>query len=177
MARDAVRDLGEHLGAMGIEWALFGAVAANRYRREVRLTGDVDLLLADHGGDLTALERTLAQAGWATRRATPDGSVLRLRHPRLGAADLVLAETEYQRVALGRARAEVVDTTGAVVRYLAPEDVILHKLIAARPRDLDDIENILDAAPELDEAYLTGWAEAWGVLDLWDRLRSATPTE
>lgn len=56
---------------------------------------------------------------------------------------------------------------------LSPEDVILHKLIAARPRDLDDIENILDAAPELDEAYLTGWAEAWNVLELWDRLRGA----
>ena len=158
---------------MGIEWALFEAVAANRYRREVRLTGDVDLLLADHGGELTALETALAQADWTTRRATPDGSVLRLRHPRLGAADLVLAETEYQRVALGRARAEVIDPTGEVVRYLAPEDVILHKLIAARPRDLDDIENILDAAPELDEAYLTGWAEAWGVLEPWNRLRGA----
>lgn len=170
MERDAVRDLGEHLGAMSIEWDLFGAVAANRYRREVRLTGDVDLLLADHGGDLAALERSLAEAAWTPRRATPDGSVLRLRHPRFGAADLVLAETEYQRVALGRARAEV-DTTGGVVRYLAPEDVIIHKLIAARPRDLDDIENILDAAPELDETYLEGWAEAWEVVELWRRLR------
>ncbi len=170
MERDAVRDLGEVLGALSIDWALFGAVAANRYRREVRLTGDVDLLLADHGGDLAVLERSLAQAGWATRRATPDGSMLRLRHPRFGAADLVVAETEYQRVALGRARAEV-DTTGGVVRFLAPEDVLLHKLIAARPRDLDDIENILDAQPELDETYLAEWADAWEVRELWDRLR------
>lgn len=76
-------------------------------------------------------------------------------------------------MALARARAEVVDATGGVVRYLAPEDVIVHKRIAARPRDLDDSENILDAAPELDEAVLTGWAEAWGVLELWDRLRGA----
>jgi hypothetical protein len=155
---------------MSIAWALFGAVAANRYRRDVRLTGDVDLLLADHGGDLAALERLLSQGGWTTRRGTPDGSVLRLRHARLGAADLVLAETEYQRVALERARAEV-DSTGIRVRYLAPEDVIVHKLIAGRPRDLDDIESILDAAPQLDEAYLTEWAEAWGVLELWQRLR------
>ena len=170
MERDAVRDLGEVLGALSIDWALFGAVAANRYRREVRLTGDIDLLLADHGGDLAVLERSLAQAGWKTRRATPDGSMLRLRHPRFGAADLVLAETEYQRVALGRARAEA-DTAGHPVRYLAPEDVILHKLIAGRPRDLDDIENILDAAPELDEDYLSGWAEAWDVVEPWQRLR------
>jgi hypothetical protein len=155
---------------MSIQWALFGAVAANRYRREVRLTGDVDLLLADHGENLAALERSLAATGWTTRRATPDGSVLRLRHPRFGAADLVLAETEYQRVALGRARAEI-DAEGGVVRYLAPEDVIIHKLIAARPRDLDDIENILDAAPELDAAYLEGWVEAWEVVELWHRLR------
>ncbi len=170
MERDAVRDLGEVLEALSIHWALFGAVAANRYRREVRLTGDVDLLLADHGEGLAVLERSLAKAGWATRHATPDGSMLRLRHPRFGAADLVLAETEYQRVALERARAEA-DTAGHLVRYLAPEDVILHKLIAGRPRDLDDIENILDAAPELDEGYLSGWVEAWEVVELWQRLR------
>jgi hypothetical protein len=171
--RDAVRDLGERLGSVSIVWALFGAVAANRYRREVRMTGDVDLLVADHGGDLATLERLLSQGGWTMRRGTPDGSVLRLRHPRLGAADLVLAETEYQRVALARARAEV-DSTGFRVRYLAPEDVILHKLIAARPRDLDDIENILEAAPVLDEVYLAGWAEAWGVLEHLRRLRGGT---
>jgi hypothetical protein len=168
--RDAVQDLGKRLDAMSIEWALFGAVAANRYRREVRLTGDVDLLLADHGNDLAALERSLVQGGWTTRRATPDGAVLRLRHPRLGAADLVLAETEYQRVALARARSEA-DAAGARVRYLAPEDVILHKLIAGRPRDLDDILNILDAAPTLDETYLEGWADAWDVRELWQRLK------
>ena len=139
----------------------------------MRLTGDVGLLLADHGGDLAALERSLAESAWTTRRATPDGSVLRLRHTRFGAADLILAETEYQRVALERARVEV-DSSGAVVRYLAPEDVIIHKLIAARPRDLDDVENILDAVPELDEAYLVGWAEAWGVTELWQRLRGAS---
>lgn len=172
MERDAVRELGERLAALSISWTLFGAVAANRYRREVRLTGDVDLLLADHGGDLAALERALGQGGWKTRRATPDGSVLRLRHARFGAADLVLAETEYQRVALERARAEV-DASGTLIRYLAPEDVIIHKLIAGRPRDIDDIENILDASPQLDEAYLTSWAEAWGTLELWHRLRGA----
>lgn len=59
------------------------------------------------------------------------------------------------------------------MRFLAPEDVILHKLIAGRPRDLDDIQNILDAAPTLDEAYLEGWAEAWDVLEPWHRLRRA----
>jgi hypothetical protein len=49
--------------------------------------------------------------------------------------------------------------------------VIVLKLIAGRAQDVADIEAILAAKPRLDEPYLEGWAEFWGVRDLWRRLR------
>jgi hypothetical protein len=149
-----------------------GALAANRYRATTRTTQDADLLLLDAGPGVEALERALAESGWAVRRASPDGAILRARHSTWGLADLIIAGTAYEREALARSRAE--DTGGsAEIRVLAVEDVILFKLIAARAQDVADVEAILAADPTLDEAYLESWARAWDVLDAWLRLRAA----
>lgn len=170
MEREAIAALGAILGRLGIAWVVMGAVAANRYRREVRLTGDVDLLLADHGPGLDVMERALRDADWSIQRGTPDGAILRLRHRTFGAADIVLAETDYQREAIQRARAESTGD-GVEVRLLRLEDVLVHKLIAGRPRDVADIEDILAGGLAFEEEYVERWAAYWDVLDLWHRLR------
>jgi hypothetical protein len=168
--RSALEALGRILERLGIRWVLAGALAANRYRVTTRLTQDVDLLLADHGPGLAALERELRSAGFELRHASPKGEVLRLRHPELGAADLIAAGTGYERQAIARARSESLPS-GVEVRVLAPEDVIVLKLVAGRAQDIADIEAILAARISLDEPYIERWAESWEVLDLWRRVR------
>lgn len=81
----------------------------------------------------------------------------------LSADDLrqLLVETEYQRLAHDR----------AIDGVLTVEDVIVHKLIAGRPRDLDDIESILAAGVEFDESYVVEHSTEWGVDDRWRALR------
>lgn len=171
MERSALEALGRLLDRLGIRWVLIGALAANRYRVTARLTQDVDLLLADAGPGHEHLARELAAEGWSVRRATPGGEILRLRHAELGAADLIVAATDYERHAMSRAREEHLGSLPA--RVLAPEDVIVLKLIAGRAQDLADIEAILAAKLLLDEGYLEQWAEFWGVRDLWRRVRGA----
>lgn len=168
MTPRAIESLGALFATLGIEWVLIGAVAANRYRVSPRLTADVDFLLDGARPDLVALEAALAAAGWSVRRSTPTGELLRIRHPELGLADLLIAETEYQRVALARARAEVVGSTN--VRVLAPEDVIVHKLIAGRAQDLADVEAIVAARVPLDAAYLDEWIRFWDLGEVWRRI-------
>jgi hypothetical protein len=160
------------LERLGIRWMLIGALAANRYRITTRLTQDVDLLLADAGRGLASLERELVAVGWSVRRASPGGEILRLRHPELGAADLILAGTDYEHGALERARVERLGDVQEV-RVATPEDVIVLKLIAGRAQDVADIEAILVAKPLLDESYIESWAEFWGVLPLWRHVRGA----
>jgi hypothetical protein len=70
--------------------------------------------------------------------------------------DLLVALTEYQQEALGRAEDHV----------LSVEDVIVHKLIAGRPRDRDDIRSILEAGHAIDWDYVRRWA---GEFDVWER--------
>lgn len=170
MERSALEALAELLGSLGIRWVLAGALAANRYRITTRLTQDVDLLLGDAGPGGEALERTLKDAGWSVRRASPGGEVLRLRHPELGAADLIVAGTDYERSAISRARRETL-APGMEVLVLAPEDVVVMKLIAGRAQDVADIEAILAARAPLDEAYVAERALEWEVLPLWKRIR------
>ncbi len=172
MERDAIAALAAILGRLGITWVVMGAVAANRYRRDVRLTGDVDLLLADYGPGLDVMEGALHDAGWSIQRGTPDGAILRLRHRAFGAADIVLAETDYQREAIRCARTE--SSGSGDVRVLRLEDVLVHKLIAGRPRDLADIEDILAGGLAFEAGYVERWAEYWDVLALWHDLRRAS---
>lgn len=167
---DVLGALGAIFDGLGIRAVVIGATAANRYRREVRLTGDLDLLVGSHGPGLERLEGALRAAGWSVERGTPDGAVLRARHATLGVVDLLLAETDYQRLAIERASIER-RADGTTLRVLRIEDVLVHKLIAGRARDRADIEDILACRPELDVAYVERWAEYWDVLSLWYELR------
>ena len=48
---------------------------------------------------------------------------------------------------------------------MSPEDLILLKVLAARPRDIGDIEDVLLAQGDLDEAYMRQWAKELGVAE------------
>ena len=169
MERNALSELARILDALAIRWALIGALAANRYRASPRLTQDVDLLLAN-GGPNGALVTALAAGGWTVRSATAEGDLLRLRHAQFGAADVLIAGTEYQQLALSRARPDTI-LGDQPVQVLTVEDVIIHKLIAARSQDVADIEAIMATRPPLDEHYIEHWAAFWELTELWARLR------
>ncbi len=151
-------DLRQILSDHGISTVVIGAHAANRYRLEVRSTTDLDLLATTLDGAAEALRA----AGCDVRSVSDDGLEY-LVCARLGSArvDVLLAETDYQRLAIDR----------AVDGVLTVEDVIVHKLIAGRPRDLDDIASILAAGVSIDETYVVEHSTSWGVDDRWRLLR------
>jgi hypothetical protein len=151
-------DLRQILSDCGIATVVIGAHAANRYRLEVRNTVDLDLLAATLEGAAEALRA----AGCEVRSVCDDGTEY-LVCARVGSArvDVLLAETDYQRLAIDR----------AVDGVLSVEDVIVHKLIAGRPRDLDDIASILAAGVSIDDAYVVEHSTSWGVDDRWRVLR------
>lgn len=147
------------LDAAGARWTLIGALAALRYRDSPRLTTDIDLL-ADPVQDLAA---AFEAAGFEAREIADAGEPPHIVVVRIGAmrADILLARVEYQRVALDR----------AVDHLLTIEDVLIHKLIAWRARDQDDVLSILRAGHPLDEAYIERWAAEWEVSDRWQEAR------
>lgn len=154
-------EFAERFAALGIEAVLIGTFAALRYRADPRMTTDVDFLVRS----ATGLAEALRAEGYEVREmAEPDAEPYALFVRGKGAkVDVLVAETAYQEAALDR----------AVDGALAPEDVIVDKLIAWRPRGRDDIASILRAGVALDEDYVLRWSEEWAVADRWETARRA----
>lgn len=150
----------DQLADLGTDPVLIGALAAGQYRLDPRATTDVDFLVRS----LTGVPEHFEAQGYDVRVMTEPGEtepyVVFIRGEGV-AVDALRAETEYQRVAMDR----------AVDGVLTVEDVIVHKLLAWRPRDQDDVASILAAGHPLDIGYIERWAEEWDVLDRW---RAAT---
>ena len=86
--------------------------------------------------------------------------------------DVFIAESAFQESILSRRiTAEIEERKIAVV---SPEDLILLKLVANRPRDLLDVADILFVQGELDQAYMHSWALTLGIPD---RLEKALTTD
>lgn len=179
MLTGALKDLldgifGDAVGA----WALMGGHAANLYRREIRTTVDVDILVPDVSvgalGPVPRAVERLRGEGWTIKALPPGGWLLRATHPEHGGLDLVVAETEYQSVALARADESATGSktaTGSVrVKALTVEDVLIHKLIANRAKDEADVIDILKTGPDLDQDYLRHWLGEWEVADRYEHL-------
>ena len=150
-------------------WSVVGAHAANIYRREPRLTMDVDLLVSLGSRSMQAAAAAFVEKGWTVRAMDPEGWLLRVSHVEFGHMDLIASETPYQDEALRRSR--TVDLgDGLSARVLSPEDVIVHKLIADRAKDDADIEDILRAIRSLDWEYLRKWFDAWDLRERFEKI-------
>jgi hypothetical protein len=74
--------------------------------------------------------------------------------------DFVLSVPDYERQAIGRSR--LVGFGGVGVRLAAAEDVVVHKLVAGRPRDIEDTHGIVAKNPGLGTGYVERWLAVFG---------------
>jgi uncharacterized nucleotidyltransferase DUF6036 len=124
---------------------------------EPRLTRDIDVTL---GVSLDRLSDVVAAAGAAGLRPLVDPKSFARETMVLPCADrdsgvrvdLVLSESGFEREAIRRAVRVRIGATD--VSFVTAEDLIVHKLVAARPRDLEDVRAIVDRQPGLDRARL-----------------------
>ena len=151
-------DLACWLRAEGIPFAVIGGIAAT-FRGEARFTADVDVLV---GIELDEALRLLARLPSSPFQPLFPGveEVLRasfllpLRHSVTQVAvDIAVGLSGFEHQAIARATAVVL--SGVSIPVVSAEDLILMKLLAGRPRDTDDIRNImLRQGPALDWSYL-----------------------
>lgn len=73
-------------------------------------------------------------------------------------------------------RGEVKTFSNLSVRLPTPEDLIIMKAIAHRPKDLDDIRTIVENYPSLDTKRIERWVKEFGDAleqpDLWKQIES-----
>ncbi len=146
----------------GIPYMIMGGQAVLLYG-EPRLTRDIDITL---GVGLEGLPRVLMvveKAGMEVLADDPEDfasktMVVPARDPETGLrVDFILSHSEYEKMALSRTRA--VRVGRKAVRFISPEDLVIHKIIAGRPRDLEDARIVIIRNPDIDRKYILRWLE------------------
>jgi len=151
--------IARHLDSSGLPYMVIGGQAVLLYG-EPRLTADIDITL---GATLDRLPEVLGlveQMGLEPlvdpNDFTRETLVLPCRDPGSEVrVDLIFSFSPYEKQALERARR--VSMADIPVAFASLEDVIIHKVIAGRPRDLEDVKNMLVKNPTVDAAYVRTW--------------------
>lgn len=157
------------LDGKNIPYMVIGGQAVLLYG-EPRLTRDIDITLGAGVERLGEMRTLIDRLGLKCLTAevedfVKETMVLPVIEEQSGIrVDFIFSFSPYERQAIGRAKS--VPMGNARVRFAALEDVVIHKIIAGRPRDIEDIENILVKNPEYDTGYIVGWlAEFDAALD------------
>lgn len=135
-------------GAMrerGIRWYLFGAQAAIIWGSP-RLSADVDVTAVISPASLNDYIDAMADRGFDVMADDPEflerTRVVPFRHRASGMPlDVVLAGPGLEDDFLQRAIP--VDVDGIVVPVISPEDLIITKVLAGRPKDVEDIRGVI----------------------------------
>jgi hypothetical protein len=166
------------LNGHGIPFMLIGGQAVLAHG-EPRLTQDIDVTL---GVDPSRLEDVRAVCDELDLEQLPEDVekfvrstfVLPARDANSGIRlDLIFSTTPYETQAIGRA--VLLEIDGVSVPFASAEDLLIHKLFAGRPRDIEDaVGVVLRKGEDLDWDYMNHWvrqfAEIPGREDLPDRL-------
>ena len=168
----AVQRLLEYFDNQGL---IIGGVAASMLGTP-RLTADVDVVILLSVSRLPELFRVASELGLIPRITCAEqfarrNRVVLLRHADSGiGVDVSLGLLPFEHEAVARG---IVHRVGNLdLRLPTPEDLVIFKTVAHRPKDLLDIEGILKSQPELDRAHIEHWvrefAEALEMPELWE---------
>ena len=171
----ALADLMGWLDAAHIPSMIIGGVAASVLGRP-RLTQDVDALAVLPEADWAEAIRLAPQFNILSRidnalQFAKRSRVLLMRHTtsRID-VDLTFGELPFERAAV--ANCENHDVGGIRVRLPRVEDLLVMKAIARRPKDVEDLQGLLAAHPELDVTSARRWVREFAIaMSMPDMLR------
>jgi predicted nucleotidyltransferase len=148
------------LNGKNVPYMVIGGQAVLLYG-EPRLTRDIDITLGigvDKLGEMRSIVDRLGLK-YLTDKVEDfvrETMVLPVIEKNSGIrVDFIFSFSPYERQAIKRAKSVPLGKTK--IRFAALEDVVVHKIIAGRPRDIEDIENILAKNPGYDSSYIEKW--------------------
>lgn len=170
---DALKAVVNVLVQHQIPYAVMGGLAVRLYAIP-RFTNDVDLTISIARDKLVLLFDSLRKInceipspfdqGWLDSVAGfPFFKVDFVHDDRTIEIDIFISETDFQDSLIRRRRE--IETPVGTITFVSPEDLILLKLIASRPRDLIDVQEVFFTLGQLDIAYLKEWASRLSIKD------------
>ncbi len=160
MFEELLSRIGSALKKYGIPYMIIGGQAVLLYG-EPRLTRDIDITLGVNKERLKDLLDILKEIILKPLPPNPESfvgdtmvlpcidEITSIR------VDFIFSYTPYEIQAIKRAHTVTLSDHG--VKFASPEDVIIHKIFAGRPRDLEDVKSIIPKNPEIDRDYIRRW--------------------
>jgi predicted nucleotidyltransferase len=148
------------LNKSSIPYMVIGGQAVLLYG-EPRLTRDIDITLGIGVDGLDRVKKIIPIIGLKSlvqkeREFVKRNRVLPTIEKKSGIrVDFIFSFSAYERQAIERARD--IKLGNSIVRFASLEDVVIHKVIAGRARDFEDIESILLKNPKYDSVYIKKW--------------------
>lgn len=158
--------IGAILDKYNIPYMVIGGQAVLLYG-EPRLTRDIDITLGiniDRIGEILSVVRELSL------KPIPKDIEAFVRQTMVLPAldettgirvDFIFSFTPYETEAIKRAKKIIIVSQD--VCFASPEDVIIHKIFAGRPRDMEDTRTILIKNPDIDIRYIRDWLKKFNV--------------
>ena len=152
--------IGAGLDNRNLPYMIIGGQAVLLYG-EPRLTRDIDITLGVNIDDLDIVlsavhEPFLKPLPQDIEAFVSETMVLPTLETSTGIrVDFIFSYTPYETHAIKRAK--IVSILDQNVSFAAPEDLIIHKIFAGRPRDFEDVRTILIKNPGIDRRYIRKW--------------------
>jgi hypothetical protein len=156
--QELLKKLAISLDRASLPYMVFGGQAVLIYG-EPRLTRDIDITLGIEPQEAKPVLQLIEQLELKIRIDNPEEFlvqtfVLPVLDPRSNFfIDFVFSLTPFERQAICRSR--IVEIDGVPVRYISLEDLIVTKIIAGRPRDLEDVKGVILKNREYDCSFVT----------------------
>lgn len=153
----AIKALAKWFRDSNVPHVIVGGVAASMLGRP-RLTQDVDALIVLDDSLWEAIVSSAKKFGIVPRISNVipfarKSRVLLMRHTATTTdIDVILGMSPFEEKLIQQAVSVRIAST--TIRLPKPEDLILMKIIAGRPKDLEDIRSILDAHPRINTTKL-----------------------
>lgn len=160
MFQKLLESLASALNQCGIDYMIIGGQALLLYG-EPRLTKDIDLTLGIGPERLPEILNLVKALGWEVSVESPlefvqRTMVLPCLDPKSGIRfDFIFSCSPYEQQAMKRVKKVVLGR--AEVRFASLEDFLIHKVVAGRPRDMEDIRNVLLKNHQVDFPYISKW--------------------
>ncbi len=174
----AIRELEAVFQELKVNAVFIGGVAVSLLATP-RATEDVDALIVYDVEDRHILLKGLRERGFRTPLANMDDFVIQTRlvtavHEATGTVvDIMLGCMPFEEQIV--ARSSVSSRAELEIRLPTPEDLIVLKALASRPKDLEDIRNIGLVYGKMDRGHIQYWLEQYGKLmetpELWERTK------
>ncbi|OHE57222.1 MAG: hypothetical protein A2027_04570 [Thermodesulfovibrio sp. RBG_19FT_COMBO_41_18] len=152
--------IGAVLKKQNIPYMIIGGQAVLLYG-EPRLTRDIDITLGLNTEYVNELLKVIREL---SLKPIPENIKLFVQQTMVLPAleettgirvDFIFSFTTYEIEAIKRARK--ITIMGQEVCFASPEDVIIHKIFAGRPRDIEDVRSIILKNSDMDIQYIRSW--------------------